>query len=91
MLGGAVVKKVDVDAVPQVGGQSLLDYDLEAADKPWRLPGNTGIGQAGTETTPYLFCAFLFFFLAQVRTCLTISTMASQRRRGNCTVRSSAR
>ena len=33
------VKKVDVEAIPQVGGQSLLDFDLEAADKPWRLPG----------------------------------------------------
>ena len=33
------MKKIDVDAVPQVGGQSLLDYDLEAADKPWKLPG----------------------------------------------------
>ncbi len=32
-------KKVDVDVVPQVGGQSLLDVDLDAADKPWRLPG----------------------------------------------------
>lgn len=32
-------KKVDVDAIPQVGGQSLLEFDLEATDKPWRLPG----------------------------------------------------
>ena len=34
-------KKVDVDAIPQIGGQSLLDFDLEeaAAERPWRLPG----------------------------------------------------
>ena len=33
-------KKVDVDAVPQIAGQSLLELDLEAnAEKPWRLPG----------------------------------------------------
>lgn len=33
-------KKIDVDVVPQIGGQSLLEFDLEAsADKPWRLPG----------------------------------------------------
>ncbi len=33
-------KKVDVDAVPQIGGQSLTDFDLESAmDKPWRMPG----------------------------------------------------
>lgn len=31
---------MDVDAIPQVGGQSLLDFDLEATiDRPWRLPG----------------------------------------------------
>lgn len=34
-------KKVDVDAIPQIGGQSLLEFDLDeaAAEKPWRLPG----------------------------------------------------
>lgn len=33
------VKKVDVEAIPQVGGQSLMDFDLDATDKPWKLPG----------------------------------------------------
>ena len=32
-------KKVDVDAVPTIGGQSLYEIDLDSADKPWRLPG----------------------------------------------------
>ncbi len=37
---GGVARKVDLEAVPQVNGQSLLEMDLEdAADKPWRLPG----------------------------------------------------
>ena len=44
-LSGAVgslaqAKKVDLDAVPQIGGQSIYEYDLEATmDKPWRMPG----------------------------------------------------
>ena len=37
VLGGA--KKVDVDAVPTIGGQTLFEIDLDSADKPWRLPG----------------------------------------------------
>lgn len=38
---GGIGKKVDVDAIPQIGGQSLLEFDLEeaAAERPWRLPG----------------------------------------------------
>lgn len=33
-------KKVDLDAVPQMNGLPLLDFDLEGlTDKPWRLPG----------------------------------------------------
>lgn len=37
--GSSAVKRVDLEAIPQVGGQSLLDFDLDATDKPWRLPG----------------------------------------------------
>ena len=32
-------KKVDVEAVPTIGGQSIFEIDLDSADKPWRLPG----------------------------------------------------
>ena len=32
-------KKVDVEAVPTIGGQTLFEIDLDSADKPWRLPG----------------------------------------------------
>jgi len=40
----AQAKKVDLDAVPQIGGQSIYEYDLEAAvDKPWRMPGTHGV------------------------------------------------
>ena len=43
---GSIGKKVDVDAIPQIGGQSLLEYDLDeaVAEKPWRLPGVQYIG-----------------------------------------------
>ena len=37
VLTGA--KKVDVEAVPTISGQSLYEIDLDSADKPWRLPG----------------------------------------------------
>ena len=33
-------KKVDVEAVPTIGGQNLYEIDLDSAEKPWRLPGN---------------------------------------------------
>ncbi len=41
LLGvGGVARKVDLETVPQINGQSLLEMDLgEAADKPWKLPG----------------------------------------------------
>ena len=32
-------KKVEVDAVPTIGGQTLFEVDLDSADKPWRQPG----------------------------------------------------
>lgn len=36
----AQTKKVDLDAVPQIKGQSIYEYDLETAlEKPWRMPG----------------------------------------------------
>lgn len=36
----AQAKKVDLDAVPQIKGQSIYEYDLETAlEKPWRMPG----------------------------------------------------
>ncbi len=35
-----MARKVDLETVPQINGQSLLEIDLgEVADKPWRLPG----------------------------------------------------
>lgn len=37
--GSSAIKRVDLDAIPQVGGQSLLDFDLDVTDKPWKLPG----------------------------------------------------
>lgn len=40
--GSSAVKRVGLDAIPQVGGQSLMDFDLDATDKPWRLPGLWG-------------------------------------------------
>jgi len=38
---GSIGKNVDVDVIPQIGGRSLLEFELDeaAADKPWRLPG----------------------------------------------------
>ena len=38
---GSIGKSVDVDVIPQVGGRSLLEFDLDeaASEKPWRLPG----------------------------------------------------
>ena len=35
----ALTKKVDLDTIPQIKGQSIFEYDTEAADKPWKLPG----------------------------------------------------
>ena len=36
----AQAKKVDLDAVPQIKGQTIYEYDLETAlEKPWRMPG----------------------------------------------------
>ena len=37
--GGTLARKVDLEAVPQINGQPIFEVDLEAADKPWRLPG----------------------------------------------------
>ena len=41
-IGGAAAavlpRKVDLDAIPQIGGQSIFEYDIDA-DKPWRTPG----------------------------------------------------
>lgn len=34
-----MAKKVDLDTIPQIKGQSIFEYDLEAADKLWKLPG----------------------------------------------------
>ncbi len=35
-----MARKVDLETVPQINGQSLLEMDIgEVADKPWRLPG----------------------------------------------------
>ena len=78
-----VTKKVDLDAIPQVGGQSLLDFDLDATDKPWRLPG---LGTVMIIPTHQL--SHVHF---QVPTYQIISTMASRRRLGSCTLRSKRR
>ena len=33
-------KKVDLEAIPQINGVSMLELDFEGlSDKPWRLPG----------------------------------------------------
>ena len=39
-IGGTAVlpRKVDLEAIPQIGGQSIFEYDIDA-DKPWRTPG----------------------------------------------------
>lgn len=37
-LGGA--KKVDLDTVPQIGGQSIFEVELDP-DKPWKMPGQS--------------------------------------------------
>jgi hypothetical protein len=40
-VGGAApgtAKKVDLDAVPQIGGQSIFEVELDP-DKPWKMPG----------------------------------------------------
>lgn len=37
---------MDLETVPQVGGQSLFELELEPlADKPWRMPGECAIGR----------------------------------------------
>ena len=42
LLGASLAgqTKVDLEAIPQIGGQNLYEIDLDSADKPWRLPGN---------------------------------------------------
>lgn len=35
----AAQSKLNLDVVGQVDGVSVFDYDVEAADKPWRQPG----------------------------------------------------
>ena len=40
--GGEAVapqSKLNLEAVGQVDGVPIYDYDIEAADKPWRQPG----------------------------------------------------
>ena len=40
-IGGAApgaAKKVDLDAVPQIGGQSIFEVELDP-EKPWKMPG----------------------------------------------------
>jgi pre-mRNA 3'-end-processing factor FIP1 len=52
-------KKVDVEAVPTIGGQSLFEIDLDSADKPWRLPGadiTDYFNYGFTEETWRLYC-----------------------------------
>lgn len=36
---GAAVKKVEMDGVGDVNGVPLFEYDVDAHDKPWKLPG----------------------------------------------------
>ena len=36
---GTQQNKLNLDAVGQVDGVPIYDYDVEAADKPWRQPG----------------------------------------------------
>ena len=41
VVGGAApgaAKKVDLEAVPQIGGQSIFEIELDP-DKPWKMPG----------------------------------------------------
>ena len=40
-------RKVDLEAIPQIGGQSIFEYDIDA-DKPWRTPGTYVWGRLGT-------------------------------------------
>lgn len=35
---GGTAKKVDLDAVPQIGGQSIFEIELDP-EKPWKMPG----------------------------------------------------
>jgi len=37
--GAAPVKKVEMDGVGDVNGVPLFEYDVDAHDKPWKLPG----------------------------------------------------
>ena len=37
-----VAKKVDLDAVPQIAGQSLFEIELDP-EKPWKMPGQSMI------------------------------------------------
>lgn len=37
----AAQSKLNLDAVGQVDGVPIYDYDIEAADKPWRQPGTS--------------------------------------------------
>ncbi|XP_064405432.1 pre-mRNA 3'-end-processing factor FIP1-like isoform X2 [Halichondria panicea] len=55
-----VARKVDLETVPQINGQSLLEMDIgEVADKPWRLPGadiTDYFNYGFTEETWRLYC-----------------------------------
>lgn len=55
----AQLKKVDLDAVPTLAGQSLYDVDLDATDRPWRMPGadiTDYFNYGFTEDTWKLYC-----------------------------------
>ncbi|KAL5460173.1 hypothetical protein EMCRGX_G033601 [Ephydatia muelleri] len=61
-IGGAAAavlpRKVDLDAIPQIGGQSIFEYDIDA-DKPWRTPGadiTDYFNYGFTEETWRLYC-----------------------------------
>lgn len=36
---GAPLKKVEMDGVGDVNGVPLFEYDVDAHEKPWKLPG----------------------------------------------------
>ena len=36
---GQTLKKADMDGVGEVNGVPLFEYDVDAHDKPWKLPG----------------------------------------------------
>ena len=36
---GAPAKKVEMDGIGDVNGVPLFEYDVDAHDKPWKLPG----------------------------------------------------